>query len=204
MYKRLGTAMLGIVAALTIGACSPPHEQPSDQPPGAEQLPTTLQDPPEPVELGKSASASAATSARPGACTAGDIEVSGSFGAEPDVSIPQDCAAPSTLLSEDLQEGDGPEATTGSTVTVRYQLVTWSNGEVVDGNFEDGQPFAVRDLGNARVVEGWNKGLVGIKEGGRRLLVVPPEMGYGETGSGAIGPNETLVFVIDAVSVQPA
>ena len=204
MYKRLGTAMLGIATALTIGACSPPHEQPSDQPPGAEQLPTTLQNPPEPVQLGKSSSASAASSAPAGECTAEDIKVSGSFGQQPEVTIPQDCAAPSTLLSEDLKEGDGPKAAKGSTVMVRYQLVTWSNGEVVDGNFAGGQPFPVRNLGEANVVEGWNKGLVGISEGDRRLLVVPPDMAYGKSGNSAVGANETLAFVIDAVSVQPA
>lgn len=195
--------MLGIAAALTIGACSPPHEQPSDQLPGAQDhRPTTLDNPPDPVKIGKGQSATSTPSARAGECTAEDIEVSGSFGKKPAVSIPQDCAAPSTLLRGDLKQGDGPKATKGSTVKVRYQLTTWSNGKVVDGNFDGGQLFGVRDLGNANVVEGWNKGLVGIKEGGRRLLVVPPELGYGKAGSSAIGPNETLVFVIDAVSVQ--
>lgn len=196
--------MLGIVAALTIGACSPPHEQPSDQPPGALDHPTTLKNPPEPVTIGKSSSAASTPSARAGECTAEDIEVSGSFGTKPEVRIPQDCAAPSTLLRKDLKKGDGPKATKGSTVKVRYQLVTWSNGKVVDGNFDGGQLFGVRNLGKAKVIEGWNKGLVGISEGGRRLLVVPPEMAYGKSGSSAVGPNETLVFVIDAVSVQQA
>ena len=204
MYKRLGTAMLGIAAALTIGACSPPHEQPSDQPPGAEQLPTTLEHPPEPVQLGKSEPATAATSTRAGECTVEDIKVSGSFGQQPKVTIPRDCTAPSPLLSADLKEGNGPKAAKGSTVKVRYQVVMWSNGKVVDGNFDGGQLFPVRNLGEANVIEAWNKGLVGIKEGGRRLLVVPPEMAYGKAGSGSIGPNETLVFVIDAVSVQQA
>lgn len=211
MYKRVGTIMLGIAAAVTIGACSPPHEHPSDQPPGAEQHPTTLPGAPAPVEIvpGESgaANASGSSSATPSGqlteCTADDVDVAGSFGSKPDVTIPQDCAAPGTLLDGQLKEGSGPEATAGSTLEVHYQTVLWSNGEVVDGNFGSGGTRQVRDLGKANVIAGWNEGLVGLKEGGRRLLVVPPEKAYGNEGTGEIGPDATLVSVIDAVSVQP-
>lgn len=206
MYKRLGTIMLGAAAALSIAACSPPGENPSDQPPGAENRPTELAGVGDVANSSSKAPTShAKPSRKPGECTADDITVEGSYGSKPTVTIPQDCDAPSTLLTKDLKVGNGPEATEGSTLRVRYQLVVWSSGEVVDGNFGGGQPLPVRNLGEAQLIEGWNKGLVGIKEGGRRLLVVPPQLAYGQQGKGqAVGPNETLVFVIDAVSVQPA
>ena len=89
----------------------------------------------------------------------------------------------------------------GNTVQTDYLLVTWSDKKVVDTSFGRG-PFAVQDVGHAQVIDGWNQGLIGMKQGGRRLLIVPPDLGYGQGGNG-IQPNETLVFVIDAVTVTP-
>ena len=111
-------------------------------------------------------------------------------------------APPRKLVKEDIVKGKGPGAKPGDTVVVHYVGVNFSTGEEFDASWDAGQPFPVQ-LGAGEVIEGWEKGLVGIKKGGRRKLVIPPELGYGAQGSPpAIAPNETLVFVIDAVSIN--
>ncbi|WP_116050693.1 FKBP-type peptidyl-prolyl cis-trans isomerase [Amycolatopsis palatopharyngis] len=195
--RRLGKIIVVTAAAVALGACSPNNEEPSDLPPGTDPTPS------------QQASAPASTSpsssqAQGPACKAEDIEVSGGFGEDPEITIPDDCAPPKELISEDLVTGDGPEATEGSTVEVNYKLKSWSDGEVKDSSFERGETFPLENLGQARVIDGWNQGLIGITEGSRRLLVVPPDLGYGERGNQGIAPNETLVFVVDAVKVTPA
>lgn len=136
-----------------------------------------------------------------GECTADDIDVTGEFGATPTITLPDDCTPPATLLTKDLVTGTGPAAKDGDSVETNYHLVTWSNQQVLDSSFERGQTFVVEPLGQAQVIAGWNQGLVGLQEGTRRLLVVPPDLGYGQGGNG-IAPNETLVFVIDGVSIS--
>ncbi len=135
------------------------------------------------------------------ACTADDVMVQGSFGQRPKVTIPRNCQPPKQLLIKDLKVGAGPAVRSGDTATVNYQLVAWSTGNVVDSSFKSGQPFPVRNVGHAQVIQGWNTGLIGAKQGGRRLLVVPPKEGYGSQAKGPLKPNETLVFVIDIVKV---
>jgi len=133
------------------------------------------------------------------ACTAADIKVSGGFGAKPTVTVPDTCSPPTTLVMKDLVEGTGAVVKEGDTVDTNYLLVTWSDKQVLDTSFGR-QPFPVENVGHAQVIEGWNRGMIGIKQGGRRLLIVPPDLGYGAGGNG-IQPNETLVFVVDAVKV---
>jgi len=148
-----------------------------------------------------SASAPASSNANTAVeCTADDIKVEGAFGAKPNITVPDACSPPRTLLSKDLSPGTGPEVKAGSTMLTNYHLVTWSEKTVKDSSFERGEPFPLENVGQAQVIDGWNEGLIGIKEGGRRLLIVPPDKGYGQGGRG-IAPNETLVFVIDAVKV---
>ena len=111
-------------------------------------------------------------------------------------------APPRKLVKEDIVKGSGPGAKPGDTVVVNYVGVSFSTGEEFDASWDSGQTFPVQ-LGAGGVIEGWEKGLVGIKKGGRRELVIPPELGYGAQGSPpAIAPNETLVFVIDAVDIR--
>jgi peptidylprolyl isomerase len=87
-------------------------------------------------------------------------------------------------------------------VTVNYVGMNFSNGSEFDSSWDSGQAFPVQ-LGAGTVIEGWDKGLVGIRKGGRRMLTIPPEMGYGAEGFPPdIPPNETLVFVVDAVSIK--
>jgi peptidylprolyl isomerase len=109
---------------------------------------------------------------------------------------------PRKLAKEDIVKGKGPGAKPGDTVVVHYVGVNFSNGEQFDASWDSGQPFPVR-LGAGEVIAGWEEGLVGIKKGGRRRLTIPPEQAYGPAGAPpSIGPNETLVFVIDALEIQ--
>jgi peptidylprolyl isomerase len=109
---------------------------------------------------------------------------------------------PRKLVKEDIVKGKGPGAQPGDTVVVHYVGVNFSTGEEFDASWDAGQPFPVQ-LGAGQVIEGWEKGLVGLKKGGRRKLTIPPEQAYGAQGAPpSIGPNETLVFVIDALEIQ--
>ena len=105
---------------------------------------------------------------------------------------------PATLVTKDIIVGTGAEAVPTSTMTVHYTLMTWSNGALVESSWNSGSP-ATFPLAN--VIIGWQQGIPGMKVGGRRLLVIPPDIGYGASGSGPIGPNETLIFVVDAIGV---
>jgi peptidylprolyl isomerase len=123
--------------------------------------------------------------------------VSANAGEVPTVTAPTG-TPPAELTTKDIIVGTGAEVLPTSTLTVHYYLMTWSDGKVIESSWV-GQPatFAL-----AQVVEGWQKGLPGAKVGGRRLLVLPPEMGYGAAGAGPIGPNETLIFVVDILGVS--
>ena len=120
---------------------------------------------------------------------------------KPAVEIPAG-APPSELVAEDLVTGTGKEATPGSTVEVHYVGVSWSTKKQFDASWDRGRPFDF-PLGAGRVIRGWDEGVAGMKVGGRRRLTIPPAMGYGSRGAGgAIGPNETLVFVVDLLAVR--
>ncbi len=109
---------------------------------------------------------------------------------------------PRKLVKEDIVKGKGPGAKKGDTVVVNYVGLNFSNGREFDASWDSGATFPVQ-LGTGGVIAGWEKGLIGIKEGGRRKLVIPPELGYGAQGYPPdIPPNETLIFVIDAVSIN--
>jgi peptidylprolyl isomerase len=120
---------------------------------------------------------------------------------KPTVTIP-DGAAPTTLQSTDLTVGTGAEATAGHNVTVQYVGVAWSTKAQFDASWDRGQPFSF-SLGSGQVIKGWDQGVAGMNVGGRRQLVLPPDLGYGNRGAGgAIKPGETLVFVVDLLSVS--
>jgi peptidylprolyl isomerase len=104
---------------------------------------------------------------------------------------------PTKLTVVDIVPGTGAGAKNGDSLTVDYAGNSWSTGKEFDASWKSGQPFPLT-LGQGSVIQGWDQGLVGMKAGGRRLLVIPPDLGYGATGSGAaIKPNETLIFVVD-------
>lgn len=120
---------------------------------------------------------------------------------KPEVDFP-DYPPPTELLVTDITEGDGDEATAGRTVSVHYVGVAHSTGEEFDSSYNRGTPLDF-PLGAGRVIQGWDSGVTGMKVGGRRQLVIPPHLAYGDTGAGSvIGPGETLIFVVDLVGVR--
>jgi peptidylprolyl isomerase len=122
---------------------------------------------------------------------------------KPKVEVPTG-PPPTTLQIDDTVVGDGAEAKAGDTVTMQYVGVNYSNGEEFDASWGKPEPFTFQ-LGAGSVIPGWDQGIPGMKVGGRRELVIPPDLGYGAQGQPpAIKPNETLVFVVDLLDVQPA
>ena len=105
------------------------------------------------------------------------------------------------LQITDIWEGDGAEAKPGDVVKVHYVGVAYSTGEEFDASWNRGDPLQFT-LGAGRVIAGWDQGVQGMKVGGRRQLIIPPDLAYGDRGAGnAIAPGETLIFVCDLVSI---
>jgi peptidylprolyl isomerase len=120
---------------------------------------------------------------------------------KPEIDFP-DSPPPTDLEVTDLSVGDGAEASSGSTVVVHYVGVAHSTGEEFDASYNRGEPLSFR-LGVGQVIAGWDQGVTGMKVGGRRKLVIPPHLGYGDRGAGGvIKPGETLIFVVDLVDVR--
>jgi peptidylprolyl isomerase len=120
---------------------------------------------------------------------------------KPQIEIPAG-APPTELTMEDEVVGDGTEATIGSRVVVHYAGVAWSTGKEFDASWNRGDTFDFR-LGAREVIEGWDRGVKGMRVGGRRRLTIPPDMGYGSRGAGGvIKGGETLVFVVDLIAVK--
>jgi len=124
-------------------------------------------------------------------------KVTGAANEAPTITAPTG-TPPQELVTEDVIEGTGKEANANSTLTVHYTLMAWSTGKVVESSW-NGEPAT---FGLNQVILGWQQGIPGMKVGGRRLLVIPPSLGYGEAGGGPIGPNETLIFVVDLINVS--
>lgn len=120
---------------------------------------------------------------------------------EPTVSVPTG-AAPTKLVTKDLITGTGTTAKPGDTVTVNYVGVLYKGGKEFDSSWSRKQTFST-PLTTGSVIPGWVQGIPGMKVGGRRELIIPPNLAYGKSGSGsAIPPNSTLVFVVDLLSVS--
>ena len=128
------------------------------------------------------------------------IVVEGDLGAKPTITLPGG-EAPTDLVISDIVEGDGPEVPEGATVTVHYVGVSWANdGKQFDASYDRGDTIS---FGLNQVIGGWTQGIPGMKVGGRRMLVIPPHLGYGaQSPTPAIAPNDTLVFVIDLVATR--
>jgi peptidylprolyl isomerase len=119
---------------------------------------------------------------------------------KPKVSVPSG-APPAQLETKELEDGTGPEAKAGDDVTVQYVGVNYKNGQEFDSSWSRNEPYTF-PLGAGEVILGWDQGIEGMKVGGRRELIIPPELAYGEAGyPPSIAPNETLVFVIDLLEV---
>lgn len=124
-----------------------------------------------------------------------------SINTKPEVEVPSG-PPPQELETIDLIEGSGPEAKAGDNVTVQYVLVDYKSGKEIESSWERNEPFPFT-LGSSSVIPGWEQGVEGMKAGGRRELIIPPELAYGSAGSPpTIKPNATLIFVVDMVEVE--
>lgn len=145
-------------------------------------------------DSGSNGSDDAAATAEGGA--QGEVDTS----TKPTVELPD--SEPDELVVDDIVVGDGAEAKSGDEVSVQYVGVGFDSEEEFDASWDRGEPFTFQ-LGAGMVIPGWDEGVAGMKVGGRRQLTIPPDMAYGPQGSPpAIGPNETLVFVVDLVDVN--
>lgn len=164
------------------------------------------------------AAALAALAVTAGACTSGD-EPTGEavtqlptedLAVKPEFDIPTDTAAPGTIQVEVLAEGDGQTVSSRDVVAMHYVGKSWSTGTQFDASWDRGQPF-VFQVGAGQVIQGWEIGILGDGDdippmvvGERRRITIPPELGYGDRGAGnVIAPGETLVFVVDMLSIEP-
>jgi len=121
---------------------------------------------------------------------------------KPEVTVPSDQPPSYQLELEDIAVGDGDEAVPGRVVEVHYVGVSWKTGRQFDASWDRGDTFKFR-LGKGEVIAGWDQGVTGMKVGGQRRITIPPMLAYGKRGAGrVIGPDETLVFVVDLISVR--
>lgn len=121
---------------------------------------------------------------------------------KPHVYVPAGEAPPAALTIEDIEVGEGPEAASGQQVDVHYVGVSWRTRKQFDASWDRGDVFSF-GLGEGQVIKGWDQGVAGMKVGGRRRIVIPPQLAYGKRGAGGvIGPDETLVFVVDLLGVR--
>lgn len=142
-----------------------------------------------------------------GGSSSGAKEAGGGASAEasgktkPHVTVPHG-PPPKKLVIHELEEGSGAEAKRGDEVTVQYVGVSYKSGKEFDASWDRHEPFSFQ-LGAGMVIPGWDKGVEGMKVGGRRELIIPPDLAYGAEGAPpAIAPNETLIFVIDLLKVH--
>lgn len=116
------------------------------------------------------------------------------------VDLSASTQTPTGLYYRDLVVGTGPEVATGQLAAVRY--TGWlPDGTRFDGNESAGPPYTFQ-VGAGRVIPGWDQGVAGMHVGGKRQLIIPPDLGYGAAGNGPIPPNSTLVFVVEVVAAQ--
>jgi peptidylprolyl isomerase len=186
-------AVLGLGAALGLAACS---SSPSNS---ASNTTTTTS-----ASSGGNSTTATAPPGSPldaiGSIPAADRSPAGTAGTAPTVTVPSG-TPPTHLESADLITGTGPAAKDGDSLTVQYVLATYSSGKVVQSSWTS-QPFTFT-LGAGQVIPGWDKGVVGMKAGGRRELIIPPSLGYGANSPGSgIAANDTLVFVVDLLKIN--
>jgi peptidylprolyl isomerase len=171
------TMLLALVAALALAGCGDDDDGEAAAPPATEEQ--TEASEPTPAE---------------------QREALEDTGRKPVIPRPSG-TPPRRLEKDDIVRGKGPAAKAGDTLTVHYAGVSFSTGDEFDTSWNSGQPFRF-PLGAGQVIPGWDKGLVGMRRGGRRMLTIPPELAYGSAGQPpTIGPNETLVFVVDLLAI---
>jgi peptidylprolyl isomerase len=121
---------------------------------------------------------------------------------KPQVDVPSDQPPSYQLELDDIVVGEGDKAVAGNVVEVHYVGVSWKTGKQFDASWDRGDTFKF-GLGKGQVIKGWDEGVAGMRVGGRRRITIPPQLAYGKRGAGGvIGPDETLVFVVDLVGVR--
>ncbi len=183
--SKIVTSLTGLLLALALAACGSQAQDSRDSaasPPPADTT-TTAEEAPAPSQAPS------------------DGKISKDLDEKPEIPKPSG-SPPTKLAADDIVEGKGKAAKEGDQVSMQYVGVAFSTGEEFDASWDRGEPFEFQ-LGNGDVIAGWDEGIVGMKEGGRRKLTIPAELAYGAQGSPpAIGPNETLVFVVDLEKIQ--
>lgn len=181
--------------ALVVAACGDDNDDSGD----AAATVTTEAPPAETSPVEEQAETTESAS---GSSSATSQKISKDLDTEPEISKPSG-DPPTALETKDIVKGKGKTAKKGDTVSVQYTGVSWSTGEKFDASWDRGKQAFPFQLGAGMVIPGWDEGVAGMKEGGRRMLVIPPDQAYGPAGSPpAIGPNETLIFVVDLEKVE--
>jgi peptidylprolyl isomerase len=191
--KRLGTWSLVLLAGAAIGLAGCGGSSSSSSTTSTTAATTT-------TTGGSSTTTGGSSSSTIATIPVQDRSPAGTSGTAPTVTVPSG-TPPTQLESYDLIPGTGATAEDGDTVTVQYVLATYSSGKVIQSSWTS-QPFQFQ-LGEGKVIPGWDQGVVGMKVGGRRELIIPPSLGYGAESPGSgIAANDTLVFVIDLLKVS--
>ena len=188
---RLRVHAITALFAVALTGCGSESE-PAAESAASTPTPTATEGTPEPAAGGD-------------AVTVAGVRIAGAknLEAEPTVAVTEGAEPPTELVTRDLVKGDGARITSGDQVSVRYTGVSWSTGEKFDASWDRGsEPFAF-PIGAGQVIPGWDEGVAGMRVGGRRLLIIPPDLGYGAAGQPpVIAENETLIFVVDAVDAS--
>ncbi|HLH66118.1 MAG TPA: FKBP-type peptidyl-prolyl cis-trans isomerase [Solirubrobacteraceae bacterium] len=185
------------LAALSLAACGSGSRAPGVQlAPSAGATADTVAAAP----TTSSTTSSAKTTSTASATSTAQTPLPAAFNTKPRVVVPKG-PPPKHLVIRDLIRGTGPVAKPGSTVTVQYVGVLYSNGRQFDASWNDGSGKPVT-LPLSGVIKGWQEGIPGMRVGGRRELIIPPSLGYGSVRQSKIPPNSTLVFVIDLHAVS--
>jgi peptidylprolyl isomerase len=179
-----------LLAVLAFAACG-------DDKPAESEAPALTQ---EATEAPTEAPTEAATEDAGGAGSETDVTVTGKLGEKPTIKTPGG-DPPTEMVIKDIKKGKGDAARAGQNVSVQYVGALYSDGSVFDNSWDRGEPFEF-GLGQQQVIAGWDEGVEGMKPGGRRLLVIPPDKGYGGQANGPIPANSTLVFVVDLEKVS--
>lgn len=170
-------------AALGVGACGDDDEG------GSAALEPAI-----PANVPTETTTSPSTTGKPFKLSS--IKVSKTMGKKPTITKPTG-DPPTKLVTKDIVVGKGPAAKDGDQLSMHY-LGTLFDAKQFEASWDAGKPYDF-ELGAGNVIPGWDQGIVGMKTGGRRLLVIPPDLAYGEAGQGNIPPNATLMFVVDVV-----
>lgn len=188
MRTRTIALLVAAAAAVGVGACGDSKD---------DSAATTAP----PAAQGTSPSTSTTASGSASKTVAG-LKISTDLSSKPAIPKPAG-KAPTKLVAEDVVTGSGTGAKAGDQIVVSYVGVLYTTAAQFDASWDNGRPYSFV-LGQGNVIPGWDQGLEGMKVGGRRVLVIPPDLAYGDTGQGSIPPGATLIFVVDMLNDTPA